>query len=145
MSGAPSSIPADTPFFQPPLQIFQISELSFINSLFESLTVKDPDSQNNFRTVTAAGRVMDALVVRFELMSRILIRTRKNGLRNPNQRIVRFKAFWATWFRVFFPALVYTAKIELKPDLSFFMVDESIFRPDVPAYVEAFDKLSEVP
>jgi hypothetical protein len=43
---------------------------------------------------------------------------------------------------VFFSALVHTAKIELKPDLSFFMVDESIFRPDVPAYVEAFDKLS---
>jgi hypothetical protein len=93
MSGAPGSIPADTPFFQPPLQIFEISELRFINSLFESFTVKDPDSQNNFGTVAAAGRIMDALVVRFELMSRILICTRKNGLRNPNQRIVRFKAF----------------------------------------------------
>ena len=145
MSGAPSSIPADTPFFQPPLQIFQISELSFINSLFESLTVKDPDSQNNFRTVTAAGRVMDALVVRFELMSRILIRTRKNGLRNPDQRIISFKALGATWFGVFSFALAHTAKIELKPDLSFFMIDESIFRPDVPAHVEAFDKLSQIP
>jgi hypothetical protein len=145
MSGAPSSVPADTPFFQPPLQIFQISELSFINSQFESLTVNDPDSQNNFGTVAAAGRIMDALVVRFELMSRTLIRTWKNCLRNPDQRIVRFKAFWATWFGVFFSALVHTAKIKLKPDLSFFMIDESKFRPDVPAYVEAFDKLSEVP
>jgi hypothetical protein len=45
---------------------------------------------------------------------------------------------------MFFPAFMGSGKIQLKTNLPFLMVDKCILRPDVPAHMKAFNKISDV-
>jgi hypothetical protein len=134
----------NAPFFQPPLQILHLPKLGGINGPFKSLAMDDPDSENDLGAVAAPRRIMDALVVRLDLTGEILVCAWKNLLRNPNQSLVNFKALFASGFGMFFFALMNSREVKFKTNLPFLMVDECIFRPDIPTNMKAFDKLSDV-
>lgn len=87
---------------------------------------------------------MDALVVRLKLAGCILICEWKDCLCDSNQCLISFKALLTSRFGMLLRILRESGKIQLKTNLPFLMLDECVLRPDIPANMKAFNKLSDV-